>query len=438
MFPLRGKIALLAAIKRQPLPAHGMRRLLWPQRLSMQNIIIEKPYQFIPPFRATYWSTAIKALKVPARYLSRYSGVTKIECRHVERLRKSIDAGHGILLTPNHPRTSDPLAMGTLAADANCHFFAMASWHLFHQSRLHAWAIHKMGAFSVHREGVDRQAINTAIELLAGAKRPLVIFPEGATSRTNDHLHALLDGVAFIARTAAKKRAKLSPPGKVVVHPIGIKYVYQGDIHKTADDILTEIEHRLTWPPQRELPLLLRMRKVGAALLTLKEIEYLNDIQPGKLRERLRNLMDGLLGPLEQEWFGKVQEGPVVPRVKGLRMRLLPEMITGNLTKEQRQHRWKQLAQIYLAQQLSCYPPDYLVERPTVDRVLETLERFEEDLTDKARVNGPMHAVIEVDEPIEVSPERDRKATVDPLMEQIKDRLEAMISRLGQMSPVIS
>lgn len=403
----------------------------------MQHIIIEKPYQFIAPFHGTHWSTLFKALGIPAWYLKRYEGVTRIECRHVERLRASIDAGHGILLTPNHPRTTDPLAMGSLAADAQCHFYAMASWHLFHQSRLHAWAIHRMGGFSVHREGVDRQAINTAIELLAEARRPLVIFPEGATSRTNDYLHALLDGVAFIARTAAKRRARQDPAGKVVVHPIGIKYLFQGDIRKVADDILTEIEHRLTWPPQRDLPLLQRMYKVGSALLTLKEIEYLGQPQPGKLDDRLHGLTDRLLGPLEEEWFGKKQDGGVVPRVKGLRMRLLPEMVEGRLTKEQRQHRWRQLGQIYLAQQLSCYPPDYLVDRPTVDRVLETLERFEEDLTDKARVNAPMHAIIEVDEPIEVSPERDRKATVDPLMEQIRSRLETMMTRLGQLSPVL-
>jgi 1-acyl-sn-glycerol-3-phosphate acyltransferase len=404
----------------------------------MQNIIIEKPYRFIPPFQKTYWSSVFKALRVPERYLKRYSGITKIECRHVERLRSSIDAGYSILLTPNHPRTTDPLAMGRLAGDAKCHFYAMASWHLFHQSRLHAWAIQKMGGFSVHREGVDRQAINMAVELLAEGKRPLVIFPEGATSRTNDHLHALLDGVAFIARAAAKKRARQEQMGKVVVHPIGIKYLFQGDINSVADGILTEIEHRLTWPPQDQLPLLLRMRKVGQALLTLKEIEHLGDAQPGKLRDRLHNLMDRLLGPLEEEWFGKRQEGGVVSRVKGLRIRLLPEMVEGRLTKAERQHRWRQLTQIYLAQQLSCYPPDYLVERPTVDRVLETLERFEEDLTDKARVNGPMHVIIEVDEPITVSPERDRKAAVDPLMEQIKARLEAMMARLATLSPAVS
>ena len=81
--------------------------------------------------------------------------------------------------------------MSWLAREVRCLVYAMASWHLFQQSRFMAWAIPRMGAFSVYREGVDRQAINLAIEILETAARPLVIFPEGAVSRTNDHLHAL-------------------------------------------------------------------------------------------------------------------------------------------------------------------------------------------------------------------------------------------------------
>src|SRR5262245_62666764 len=102
-----------------------------------------------------------------------------------------------------------------------------------------------MSGFSVNREGVDRQPIDTAIDLLAEGQRPLVIFPEGATSRTADRLQALLDGVAFIARAAAKKRSKQSPPGKVVVHPVEVKYYFRGDIRQVTEDVLTDIESRL-------------------------------------------------------------------------------------------------------------------------------------------------------------------------------------------------
>ena len=401
----------------------------------MQDIIVEKPYQFVPPYRSTLWCHVFRAFGFPAWQLSRTEGVDSHEIRHLERLQASLKAGHGILLTPNHPRTADPIAMGLLAMAAPCYLWAMASWHLFHRDWLTSWTMRSLGGFSVNREGVDRQAIATAVLLLAEAQRPLVIFPEGATSRINDKLGALLDGVAFIAKSAAKKRARLSPPGKVVVHPVAIKYFFRGDVRRVCDDVLTDVEKRLTWQPQRDLPLLSRIVKVGHALLSLKELEYLGRTEGGSLAERLPSLMDRLLGPLEEQWLGKAQSGPVVPRVRNLRAKILPDMVAGRLDQAERDRRWRQLADIYLAQQLACYPPDYLAHEPTVDRVLEIVEKFEEDLFDKARVHPGRKVVLEVGEAIEVSPERDKSAAVDPLMIAIESSLHLMLDRLAAESP---
>jgi 1-acyl-sn-glycerol-3-phosphate acyltransferase len=403
----------------------------------MQNIIVEKPYEFLPPYRATFWAEFFKRIGVHEYFLRRTEGVVAHEIRHLDRLRTSLAAGHSILVTPNHPRTADPLAMGWLAVEAPCNFHVMASWHLFQHSRLYAWAIRAMGGFSVNREGVDRQAINMAIDVLVEGKRPLIIFPEGATSRTADRLQALLDGVAFIARAAAKKRAKQTPPGKVVVHPVAFKYFFAGDIRTAADDVLTNIEHRLTWQPQRHVPLLERIIKVGSALLSLKEIEYFSQPQTGTIAERLARLMDRLLGPIEQDWLGRVQTGSPVARVRNLRTKILPDMVAGRVSPEERTRRWQQLADIYLAQQLSTYPAAYL-ERPTVDRVLEMVEKFEEDITDKARIHGQLKAVLCVGEALEVSPERDRAAAVDPLMTQIQQSLQGMIDQLAAESPLLA
>src|SRR5581483_1058522 len=165
---------------------------------AMQKIIVEKPYQFLPPYTGTFWPTLFRAIRFHDYLLRKNEGVVAHEIRHIERLRASLAAGHAILITPNHPRTADPVAMGWLSVETPCLFHSMASWHLFEQNRLHGWVIRALGAFSVNREGVDRKAINMAINLLAEGKRPMIIFPEGATSRTADHLHALLDGVAFI------------------------------------------------------------------------------------------------------------------------------------------------------------------------------------------------------------------------------------------------
>lgn len=396
----------------------------------MQNVVIEKPYKFVPPHRGNWWPTFIQWFDLYGRWLRKSEGVESYELRHTERLRASLDAGHGIMLTPNHCRNADPLVMGWLARAVNTHVYAMASWHLFNQGWFTGWAIRKMGGFSVYREGVDRQAINTAIEALEHAQRPLILFPEGAVSRTNDRLHALLDGVAFIARTAAKRRAKQVEGGKVVVHPVVLKYRFRGNIEAVADEVLSDIEHRFSWQPQRHLGLFDRVVKVGRALLCLKEVEHFGSEQRGKIADRLVNLIDRLLQPLEEEWVGAAQHGSVVPRVKALRMKLLPDMVKGNLSEEERSRRWRQLANIYLAQQVSCYPSDYL-ETPTIERLLETLERYEEDLTDKARVHGKLHVVIDVGEAIEVDTRRDRKAEVDPLMARIERGLQLGLDALS-------
>ena len=137
------------------------------------------------------------------------------------------------------------------------------------------------------------------------------------------------------------------------------------------------------------------MAKVGLALLGLKEMEYFGRTYADPLADRMSRLIDRLLCPLEEEWFGAAASGAVIPRVKALRMKIMPDMVRNELEPAERQRRWRQLADIYLAQQISNYPPDYL-QHLSVDRLLETIERFEEDLTDQVRVHGHLHAVIEV------------------------------------------
>ncbi|MHB8969033.1 MAG: 1-acyl-sn-glycerol-3-phosphate acyltransferase [Pirellulaceae bacterium] len=401
----------------------------------MHHILIEKPYHFIPPHRGDWWPAFIRDSFLPGYWLRRAEGVEGYELRGAEHLQASLRAGHGILLTPNHCRLADPIVMGWLAREVRCLVFAMASWHLFQQSRFMAWAIHKMGGFSVYREGIDRQAINVAIEVLETAARPLVIFPEGGVSRTNDRLHALLDGVAFIARTAAKRRAKAVAGGQVVIHPVAIKYLFGGDFDATADPVLTEIEQRLSWQPQKHLPTDQRIAKVGLTLLGLKEMEYLGRTYADSLADRMQRLIDRLLCPLEEEWLGTAASGSVIPRVKALRMKIMPEMVQGRIEAPERQRRWRQLADIYLAQQISNYPPEYL-RTLSIDRLLETIERFEEDLTDHVRVHGHLKAVMEVGPPIAVSPQRERHATVDPLMSEIEGQLQQMLDRLATESPL--
>jgi 1-acyl-sn-glycerol-3-phosphate acyltransferase len=392
----------------------------------VQNVVITKPYRFVPPKRGKLWWRLCQPI-LPA-YLRRTAGIERVECRGVDRLRASLAAGHGVMLAPNHCRPCDPFLLGPLSYQLGRPFYIIASWHTFMQNRLQRFLLPRLGVFSIYREGTDREALKTAMQVTAEARRPLVIFPEGVISRHNDKLNHLMEGTALMARGAAKQRATATPPGKVVVHPIAIRYFFDGDVASTVIAVLRDIEHRLTWHPQDDLPLKERIARIGGALLALKEVEYLGAPQSGPIAERLQRLIDRLLVPLETEWVKGRREKEIVARVKLLRTAIVPEMVSGSLAEAELQRRWRHLADMYLAQQLSCYPPDYLEADPTPERYLETVERFEEDMTDQARVHAPLHALVEVGEALEVSPERARGTEGDPLMVAIRERLETMLA----------
>lgn len=399
----------------------------------MQQVIIEKPYRFVPPSHNRVWPSILHRF-VPG-YMKRKFGVGRVECHGIEHLRTSLAAGHGVLLTPNHCRPCDPFVIAKLCQQAGCYPYVMASWHLFHQSPWITWLLRRGGVFSVYREGMDRAAVAMAMEILEKAARPLVLFPEGVVTRSNDHLNALMEGTAFIARGAAKKRAKTGESNEVVVHPVALRYLFDGDIRAAVVPVLDEIEARLTWRRQGHLPLVDRVYKIGEGLLSLKETEYLGKPQAGEIPERLQRLIDHLLSPLEDEWLSGLRDETTVARVKKLRAAVLPDIVKGELSDSERQRRWLQLADMYLAQQISCYPPDYLRSEPTAERLLETVERFEEDLTDKARVHAPIRAVATIGEAITVSPERERGADGDPLMARLEERLWNLLEKSKPNKP---
>ena len=172
----------------------------------MQGIVVDQPYSFVAPYRGNILPHLVGRLLITRLIRNRY-GVVSSEVHGAEKIRAAIDAGHGTLITPNHPRPCDPMALYPLVRATRSLFFAMASWHIFMEGRLQRAVIRLMGAFSIYREGMDRTSLQCAIEILEQAQRPLVIFPEGAVSRTNDLLNPLMEGISTIARGAARKRA---------------------------------------------------------------------------------------------------------------------------------------------------------------------------------------------------------------------------------------
>jgi 1-acyl-sn-glycerol-3-phosphate acyltransferase len=396
------------------------------------TVVFDRPYQFVPPHRGNLWPTLIQRLRIVDRYLKKREGVFEYEGRGLQHLKASLDRGDGILLAPNHCRYADPLVLGWPARELRTHVFAMASWHLFNKGEFDSFAIRKMGGFSIHREGVDRQSLEIAIEILATAERPLIVFPEGTTNRTNDLLKPLLDGVSFIARSAARRRAK-SDGGRVVMHPVAIKYLCIKGFDDWADRQLAQLERHIGWQQSEGRTILQRSLRLAEAMLALKEVEYLGETRCGGLSTRRDQLIRQLLADREQRLGMEPQEDDVRSRVRAIRTAVASRYFASSEDPHEQARLRNDAAAADLAQELASYPDCYLQGDGVTDtRIIETIQRMQETFLGRVDVSVPLRAVVECGEAIEVPPERAPRGQSDPLLDQLREQLTSMISRLSQ------
>ncbi len=393
------------------------------------SLIIAKPYRFVPPYRGTFWTALFRPFW--RAVLRRAFGVARVEIRGGRHLRESVARGHGILIASNHCRHCDPFVLGLLIEAAGRPNYIMTTWHLFNQGWLLAAFLRRVGAFSVYREGPDRRALKTAARLLAEARRPLVIFPEGMASRSNDFLRPFMDGLALMARSAARQRA--ASGGRIAVHPVVIRYSFEGNVDLALTPAIEEMETHLGWTPRRELSLQERAFKLGEELLARAEEKNFNARGHGPAPERITRLVEQILSPLENEWLGGPRRGESFARMKQLRGTIVPGLIAGNLSEKETARRWRQLADIDVAERWYRHPPTHLVVCATPEQLIETVERIEEMMTGRARTYRPMHAVIHVGEAIEVGGATGRGGSAG-LLVQIRSQMQSLLHPMSQPS----
>jgi hypothetical protein len=88
------------------------------------------------------------------------------------------------------------------------------------------------------------------------------------------------------------------------------------------------------------------------------------------------------------------------------------------------------LEDLHLVLQLYSYPGDYVTSKPTVERMAETVEKFEEDLNGAAFPKGKRTATVKLGQPIDVRPftqSRPRAASVE-LTAKLEEAIRALMS----------
>ena len=366
------------------------------------------------------------------RMLRREHKVVGVELRGLDRLRDLIRQGAGVLLTPNHSGHPDPFVLGEVADAVRRPFHFMTAWQVFAtQHRLARRAMQWFGCFSVDREGTDLHALKQAIGILSKEANPLVIFPEGEVYHTNDRVTPFRDGPAVIALAALKHAGR-----PVYVVPCATKYRYVTDPTPELAAVMDELERRLYWRPQTGRPLAERVLRFAEGILALKEIEYLGATRAGSLHERIAHLSGHILGGVEQA-YGLNPRGQSVPeRVKAARRACLDKLSPpdGPGDPACAAH----LDDLFLVVQLFSYPGDYLAERPTVERLAETVDKLEEDGLGyhMARARGERTAVFQVGEPMNVTGfaagTRHPRKAARPLTDAMERAVQGMLDEINR------
>jgi 1-acyl-sn-glycerol-3-phosphate acyltransferase len=366
----------------------------------------------------------------PLRRLLRIKvkGVLEVEVRGVEYLKGPVETKCGVLITPNHAAHADPFVVYEGADELGRPFYFMAAWQVFGRlGMLERIMLQQHGCFSVDREGTDMQAFRQAVSILQDSLNPLVIFPEGEVYHVNDRVTPFREGPAVIAMTAAKRANR-----EVVCVPCAIKYTYVQDPTPQLVELMGRLEERILWRPRADLPLAQRIYRFAEAALTLKELEYLSYTQTGSLPDRINSLSHKIIEGLQERYQITLSKEATLPeRVKALRKEVIEqlEVATDN---EQRRQGQLDLDYLFFVTQLFSYPGDYVAGKPTIERMAETLDKFEEDAfqVPTATIRAARRAVVSFGEPIVVQHSGDRKKAAHALTEMLEQRVQMLLDNI--------
>jgi hypothetical protein len=241
---------------------------------------------------------------------------------------------------------------------------------------------------------------------------------------TNERLTPFREGPAAIALMAAKKAQR-----PIVCIPCAMRYQYVEDPTPALLELMSRLEIALLWRPRPDLALRQRIYHLAEGLLALKEIEYCGQTSSGSLQQRIAQLNEFILGRIEARQ-GLNPDGSTVPkRVKLLRQRAISQLEKLPADDASRTTFIDDLDDLFLVVQAFSYPGDYVVEQPNIERIAETLDKFEEDVlgVPTATIRGTRRATVTFGEPIPVAEQRDKRLSATALTKTIEDRVRGLL-----------
>jgi hypothetical protein len=171
--------------------------------------------------------------------------------------------------------------------------------------------------------------------------------------------------------------------------------------------------------------------------------------------QRVAALSEHILGELEKRRMGAVAGDTIPVRVKQLRQRVMQELPglgpggdedaaddgpspAGAPTPAALAQAQRDLEDLHLVTQLFSYPGDYVAQEPSIERIAETLAKFEEDALgiEDSTAKTDRRVVVSFGPPVDVSafvaeasgPARGTASALTALIEQrMQNQLDAIV-----------
>ena len=352
--------------------------------------------------------------------------ILKIKVEGLEHVASSIASGHGVLVTPNHAGHGDCYLLLEALPQLKNDFYFMTAWQVFQlagpASRL---AYRHHGCFSIDRETSDLSAYREAVRVLAKTSCPLVVFPEGDVYHLAEHVMPPRDGAFTIAMAASRRSGR-----SIACVPCALKYEYVEDPTPELLPVMAAIERRLGTRIDDTLSLADRAERLIEATIHWRESQYLEPSGQGSLEDRLERVKDAVLSYGEQRLGLAPAEFAVPERVKQLRQTVISQQADGaEHDDSQRQATYASILEdAFIAVQLYSYRPGYVAERPTIERIAETVDKLEEDVLGlpTATIRGKRHGTICFGAPTIVSSAGNR-AAAGRLGQEMRQRMQELV-----------
>jgi len=388
-----------------------------------------KPPRWWSPLPSRFWMRVWTPLR--RRQQLHNERIRKIEVRGLEHVRSAMREGGGTLITPNHPGHADCYLLWEALLRLPRPPYVMTAWQVFEMAKPFDRLVYRQhGCFSVDREGTDLNAFRLAVQVLQTKRNPLVIFPEGDVYHLNDRVTPFREGTGSIVMAAIKRSHK-----PVACVPCALRYEYLVDPTPELHAVMNQLDHWLGHEPDPRKPLPLRIAEFHSGMLARKEREYLGSSREGPLDQpmieaRTHALADHVLSRLEQR-YKTHSDGTLPERVKEVRQQVIQRRSELVLNDPSHVQLVRDLDDLFFVIQLFSYPADYVDQRPSIERMAETIDKFEEDFLGfaTAQVRGVRRGYVQFGPPIVVRTTGGRQAARDLTLD-LEQRVQGLLDRV--------